>query len=168
LSGASGFAIDRPVVVDDIEVLVLLIETSVDIIAPAERVWQVMADVERWPEWTASINSIRFAGAPPLEAGAKLRVRQPKLPAAVWTVTHFDPGRGFEWRSKGLGLNAFAGHYIEAIDANRSRATLRFEQSGLLAGVIGALMEGRARRYVEMEAQGLKARSEADTPTADR
>jgi uncharacterized membrane protein len=142
----------------------LLIETSVDINAPAERVWQVMSDVERWPEWTASISSIRFAGPPPLQAGAKLRVRQPKLPAAVWTVTRFDPGRAFEWRSKGPGLSAFAGHYIEPLDANRSRARLRFEQTGLLAGVIGALMESRARRYVEMEAQGLKARSEADRP----
>ena len=137
------------------------IEATIDIDAPPERVWAVLADVEHWHEWTASIRDIRFETPPPLRAGSKLRIRQPKLPAAVWTVTRVDPGQGFDWRSRGPGLSAFASHNIEALDGNRSRVTLIIEQTGLFAGLIGALIEGRSRRYVEMEANGLKARSES-------
>ena len=35
-------------------------EDSIEIHAPAEIVWRVYRDVERWPEWTASIDQVAF------------------------------------------------------------------------------------------------------------
>jgi uncharacterized membrane protein len=36
----------------------MITEDSVEIDAPAQLVWEVFSDVERWPEWTASVTSL--------------------------------------------------------------------------------------------------------------
>ena len=136
------------------------IEASIEIEAPAQRVWEVMADVERWAEWTRSISSIRFLEQPPMRVGGKLRIRQPKLPPAVWEVVTLEPGRGFVWKAGGPGIHSLGSHYVEPLDNDRSRATLRLEQRGPVANLLQPFVEGMSRNYVEMEIQGLKRRSE--------
>src|SRR5687767_2519818 len=82
--------------------------TTID--APAERVWAILSDVERWSSWTASITSVELDGA--LAVGAKAKVRQPKLPATTWTVTEVVPGRSFTWRATSPGSRATGAHVV--------------------------------------------------------
>jgi ribosome-associated toxin RatA of RatAB toxin-antitoxin module len=134
-------------------------KTTIDIPAPAQRVWEVISDVARWHEWTPSITSIERRDDGPFGVGSRARVRQPKFPAAFWKVTSFEPGTGFDWVSAGPGFRAVGGHWIEPTETG-SRATLSVDFEGILGGVWGRMTGGITQRYIDWEARGLKARSE--------
>ena len=138
----------------------MIISRTTDIAAPAERVWSVMADVARWPEWTASVSKIEPLDQGPLRVGSRARVTQPKLPVAVWTVTALEPGRFFEWRNQSPGLLSIGRHGVEPDAKGGSRATLSIEWSGWMKTVIRLFYRKLTERYVELEAEGLKRRSE--------
>ncbi|HEU5155001.1 MAG TPA: SRPBCC family protein, partial [Gemmatimonadales bacterium] len=77
---------------------------AVEIAAPPERVWTVLADLERWPEWTQSVTSIELLQPGPLAVGTTVRVSQPKLKPAVWEVTEVKTGRSFTWVTRQPGF----------------------------------------------------------------
>lgn len=130
-----------------------------DVAAPAERAWQVMSDVERWPEWTPSVTGVRRLDQGPLVVGSRAVIRQPGFPPALWKVTAIEPGRSFTWASTGPGFRAVGHHVVEPTAAG-SRATLTLALEGLLGGVWGRLTRNVTERYIGQEARGLKARSE--------
>lgn len=134
------------------------ITTEID--APASRVWIVMSDVDRWHEWTPSIRSVQRLEGRPLGIGARARIRQPKFPPAIWRVIAIEPGRFFTWESTTPGLRVVGHHQVEQAPGGLSRATLSIELSGPLSAVFWALTRGISERYVRLEAQGLKSRSE--------
>lgn len=136
------------------------LEQTIDIDAPPERVWAVLADVERWPEWTASVKSIERLDDGPLAVGSRARVRQPRFPVLEWRVTEVEPNRGFKWETRSPGSHGIADHRIEPTTSG-SRVTLSVHQTGFLAAVMSPFFAGIGRRYIAMEAQGLKRRSEA-------
>lgn len=134
--------------------------TTIDLDAPRTAVWAVLRDVERWPEWTASVRAVRFQSGAELEAGARVHVVQPRLPPGVWTVTACEGDRGFEWVLRNPGSRITAGHWIEDLpEGCRVVLTVRIE--GVLSGLIGWMTGSLTRRYMAMEAEGLKKRSEA-------
>ena len=133
--------------------------TTIDIDAPPERVWAVMSDVERWPEWTPSVSSVRRADDGPFALGSRVRVKQPRLLPADWVVTSVTPGREFTWVTRSVSLEVTGAHAVEPI-ARGARATLSVRFEGLLAPLITSLTRGLIEKYIAMEAAGLKQRSE--------
>ena len=132
---------------------------QIDIEAPPDVTWAVMSDGERWPEWTASVTSVRRLDEGPLRIGSRALIRQPRFPPAVWTVTTLEPGRRFVWKSGMAGMWVYGDHSV-AETPTGTRATLRLSYDGLLARLMGRMTRGITNRYLEMEAGGLKARSE--------
>ena len=132
---------------------------SIDIQAPPGAVWAVWSDVERWPEWTASVSRVERFEQGPLAIGHRARVRQPKLPTAVWQVTKLEVGRGFEWESVSPGARVIGYHWIEP-QGSGSRVRLGIVFSGPIARLVGWLTRSLSERYLQLEANGLKARSE--------
>ena len=132
---------------------------TVEINAPPETVWHVMADIERWAEWTPSVTRIERLDSGPLAVGSRARVVQPKVPPAVWQVTEFDPGRSFSWKSGSAIAWCVAKHWVEVAEQG-SRAGLSLHFGGPLGGIIGRLLTNINNRYLAMEAAGLKEKSE--------
>ena len=140
-------------------------DVTIDISAPPEVVWAVLSDVESWPTWTASITSVRPLSPDPLQVGSRVRIKQPRLPATVWTVSDLVEGEQFTWTATSPGVNTRASHRVAGTAAG-SRVTLSIGQAGVLGRLVGRLYGGLTRRYVEMEAAGLKQRSEESAPQA--
>jgi hypothetical protein len=133
---------------------------AIEIAAPPDRVWAVMKDAERWHEWTASVTSIRIVGGGPLRAGARAWVRQPKFPPALWYATEVDDaGRSFTWVSRAPGMLVTARHSVEERGSG-SRGVLSLRYEGLLGPLFARLTRGITERYLDLEANGLKKRSE--------
>jgi Polyketide cyclase / dehydrase and lipid transport len=132
---------------------------SINISSPAERVWNVLADVEHWPEWTPSVLRIEPISGTPLGAGSQVRVHQPKLRPAVWKITRWEPGCRFDWMAKHPGVTIVAEHAI-ASNPNGCNVTLNLRFNGLLGSLLGRLSQNLATRNLDLEATGLKERSE--------
>lgn len=132
---------------------------SVDIAAPADVVWNVISDVERWPEWTASVKRVRRLGQGPFGLGSRALINQPKFPPAVWKVIDLNEGRRFQWQSGAPGMWVVGDHSVTPT-AGGSRATLALHYSGLFGGLMSRMTRGITERYLAMEAAGLKRQSE--------
>ena len=130
-----------------------------DIAALPERVWAVMSDVERWHEWTDSVTSAEKLDPGPLAVGMRVRVRQPKLPPALWKVSELESGRSFTWVSTAPGILVTAKHSVTRVGQG-SQASLSIHYGGLLGGGLARVTHSFNERYIAMEAAGLKHRSE--------
>ena len=136
---------------------------TTDIDASTDLVFAVLTDIERWPDWTPTVTRVEILDrtAPPLAIGSRIRVVQPKVPPAEWTVTALEPGRGFRMMSRSPGATVVANHWAEPLgDGQRSRVTLSVTFSGWLGQIIARMMRGLNERYLAQEAAGLKRRSE--------
>jgi uncharacterized membrane protein len=144
-------------------------DSNIEIDAPAGTVWDVFTDVERWSEWTSSVERIVALDGPGIDVGKRFEIKQPRFPTLVWEVTAVDPGASWTWRQRSFGGRTFATHEVVEIEGDRTLVRQRIDQRGPVGVAVGVLMSRLTKRYLELEAQGLKARSEqrrGDAPAA--
>jgi hypothetical protein len=134
--------------------------------APVERVWDVYADVERWPTWTASVRTLELLDGDGLAIGARARIKQPRFPTLVWTVTALDPGTSWTWETRSLGAVTTASHTLRRIDGDTTGVEQSISQRGVIGSLVGLLTRRLTRRYLAMEAAGLAERSQRSVPSA--
>ncbi len=137
----------------------MITDSAIDIAAPAKLVWDVFSDVERWPEWTASVTSLKALDGPGLAVGKRFEIKQPRLPKLVWEVTDLNEGTSWTWEQRSPGGRTVAVHEVEP-DGDATKVRQRLDQQGPVGSLVGRLMRGTTERYLELEAKGLKARSE--------
>jgi uncharacterized membrane protein len=143
-------------------------EDSIEIDAPPQLVWDVFSDVERWPEWTASVTSLVGRDGPDLAVGKRFAIKQPGMQKLVWRVTEIDPGSSWTWVQRSPGVLVTARHDVIAQPGGRTLVRQQLDQRGVLGSLVGRLMVKKTKRFLELEAKGLKAcaeqRSRADGP----
>jgi uncharacterized protein YndB with AHSA1/START domain len=138
----------------------MITEASIQIDAPATIVWEVFTDTERWHEWTESIRSIRPLDGPSIEVGHRFEIAQPRFPKLVWVVTAVEPGRSWTWEQRSPGGVTSATHEVVATAESTTTVRQVIDQRGPVGALVGRLTRRLTRRYLDLEARGLKRRSE--------
>lgn len=73
------------------------------IAAAPETVWNLLTDLEQWPQWGPSVRRAELlGGATRLTADARGTVWTPVGVALPFTVTDFVPGRRWSWTVAGV------------------------------------------------------------------
>jgi uncharacterized membrane protein len=129
--------------------------TSIDIHADLQHVWDALMDVERWPQWTASMRSVTRLDTGPFGPDSRVRIEQPRMPPVIWQVTRFEPPVSFTWVSARAGVSTEGSHRLIQ-GADGLTLELGIAQTGALARLLEILYGRLTRRYIGMEAQGLK------------
>jgi uncharacterized membrane protein len=137
----------------------MITESAIEIDASANRVWEVFSDVQRWPEWTASVTSLTALDGPGLAVGKRFAIKQPRLPRLVWEVTEVVAGSSWTWQQRSPGGRTVAVHEVHP-HGSGTLVRQRLDQRGPVGALVGRLLRGTTKRYLDLEAQGLKARSE--------
>jgi uncharacterized membrane protein len=134
---------------------------TISIAAPPATVWAVMSDIEGWPSWSKSVDTAERGEAGPLQVGSTAVIKQPKLAKSRWVVTELEPERSFTWESTSPGVKSTGVHRV-APAGDGSEVYLELRLSGPFAWMIELIARRLIDRYVGWEAEGLKARAEAD------
>jgi hypothetical protein len=125
--------------------------------------WAAVAAVTTWPQWTKSITAVEPLDGTDLQMGYRFRIKQPGLPAVVWRISTVRDGESFTYETTSPGVRTTAFHRVAANPDGTTQITIGIEQSGPLSGVVHGLLGRKTRRYLQMEAAGLRAASEAAT-----
>lgn len=132
-------------------------EVTVNIAAPVERVWAVTRDVDAWPEWTPTVDSVTRADDGPIAVGGTAVLRQPGQRPATWTVDELVENRSFIWHTGGPGYRLAGIHRMEP-NTSGTNVVLGVEMSGVLGSLLWPVIGRTVRRFVDAEAAALTQR----------
>jgi len=110
-------------------------ESSIDINAPAEKVWALIDKLEEWPQWMPSIKKIERLSKEPLTVGSQLSVTAKVSGLTVkllMTITKFVPERSVVLGGKALGTKLTRFYTLEPLDA-KTKVTIGGDVFGALA-----------------------------------
>ena len=142
----------------------LVIEHRLAIEAPAAKVWRVITDLDRYPEW----NPFVVECASGLAVGDPIRMKVRVLPGLAQPQTEeileHEPGRRLCYGILGSALGALASrrcHRVSETSPDRSDYHSLFELRGWLAPVVSLLLGRRLAAGFDSMSRALKARAEA-------
>lgn len=109
--------------------------SSIEIDAPADKVWTLIDQLEEWPQWMPSIKKIERVTEGPLSVGSQLLVTAKVSRLTVnllMTVTEFVAERSVVMRGKAMGTNLTRFYLLEPHD-NATTVTIGGDVTGPLA-----------------------------------
>lgn len=138
----------------------ITIEETVYIDVPANIVWNITVDINRWKEWNPSITAARRLDVGPLGRGSVARIKQPLQPESDWTVTEYVHEERFTWETRRTGLRMAATHYVQGNESG-TLSILRLQASGIRAVLLWPVLRVAIRHALKEENRALKAWCEA-------
>lgn len=139
------------------------LSTSVEITATPEKIWALLTDFDRYPEWNPFILSI--LGRAKLRERLKVTIAPPGSKPMVFKpqVTLYKKEHQLGWLGSLLMRGIFDGHHIfeiVPIDAATTRFIQREEFSGLLVPFLWKSLNTKTRAGFEAMNKKLKELAE--------
>ena len=136
----------------------VVVDTQIDIAAPAAAVWAALTDVDRWTEWNPLIEEARLDGS--LAVGSVIRWRTSGLTLASELVT-VEPEHAIGWDGTDQGIRGLHDWRIEPASGG-ARVFVSESMSGGAASTGPAKMQADLRTMLDTWLSRLKARAERD------
>lgn len=138
-------------------------QTSFEVNAPADRVWQVLTTLDRYPDWNPQIPLARGA----LERGSQINLRlalpgRPPLDLAA-TIEEVRPASLLTWRGHVVAPWFFEGYRrfeIKPITGSKVLVTHVEDVHGLLAPLFSVLMGTPVQKSHTALNEALRVRAE--------
>ena len=121
--------------------------TSVEISAPAEEVWRLVAEFDYWPQWGPTVLAVE-SDAEAVGIGVTGRVKTISRLWLPFTIGDVEPGRSWNWKVAGVPMT---GHNIT--DLGNGRTVVEFTVPMLLGPYVLVLRSGLRRLKRLAEAQ---------------
>ncbi len=140
---------------------------STGIDAAPERVWQIVSDVESWPQWQTAMGSVEIEAR---DSDGRPQLCQVVFDAKLQTLTtvqrvRYEPPLRLSFDQERGSLKTLRGAWrLEDLGGGRTRVTydLEIEVGGLLGRLVSGSVEDRLREVLVTRLPGeLRARAEA-------
>ena len=139
------------------------IETQIDIDASGSRVWDILTDFERYPEWNPFVRTIRGEAREGARLDVELGPPGGKVMTFRPTVTRAAPRAAFSWLGT-LGASwIFRGEHsfrLEPLDGGRTRFYHSETFGGILVPLLRKSLDTDTRRGFEAMNQAIKQEAE--------
>ena len=139
------------------------VSAEIEIEAPADRVWQVLTDFAKFPEWNPFIR--QMSGE--VRTGAQLQVQLGPTGGRVMSfkpkMVNVETNREMSWLGRLLIPGLFNGEHsftIEALDEKGVRFVQHEKFTGLLVPFMAKSLDRDTRRGFEEMNRALKERAE--------
>jgi hypothetical protein len=135
-------------------------ESSASVQAAPEKVWEILTDASRYPEWNPAVDRVEGDIAP----GRKIKLFVPISPGRAFrlTVAEFQPPHRMVWTG-GMPLGLFRGVRTFTLTPSAADGTTEFrmreEFTGPMLPLIWRSMPDFSGAFAEF-AEGLKQRAE--------
>jgi hypothetical protein len=136
---------------------------EIDIAAPAEVVWDVLTDFDRWQEWNPEVKSMSYEGA--LAPGAMFRWKAGPG-TIVSTVEEVNRPTYIRWRGRTLSISALHEWWFEERDSGTHVETEE-SFSGFLVRLARGTLQKQLDRALEEGLGHLKREAERRAGAAD-
>ncbi|MGH8505278.1 MAG: SRPBCC family protein [Stenotrophobium sp.] len=139
-----------------------VIEKIVEIDAPAARVWEVITDLKRYPEWNPFMRECSTTFKPGDPIDMKVQLMAKPQPQREWVLEYVE-GKRFAYNMKPVpagALSSFRSHEVEALSDHRTRYRSYFHLKGWLMPLVRALLGARLQKGFAGMTQGIQQRAE--------
>jgi hypothetical protein len=138
------------------------LHTSLEIDAPAERLWSILTDFAAYPGWNPLLVSVAGALGVGETLVVKLRAPNGSVVTLKPQVIALEPGRRFAWRGQLLVPGLFTGEHafvLEPLGTARTRFVHEEQFSGVLVPLLRKMLDGGTRASFEAMNRALADRA---------